>query len=212
MKSAENDSKRSLEILEFMTSRMDKDPLINLNSMKQKKKDMKGLNGKKMNDDVSDGVIVAQLKARARQIAAHGLSGKQRVVRPMMIRPKYNESKHVESMQSALPRPCGMNEKSNNKKMGRIGLIDKKLKLEDLDVTKMIYIITNKVIKDENCGLYRYRYLIVKYFLENSIDGKKFNENEDKFVGELRHYINANDNKLENLLREFVFDMRNLKL
>ena len=50
--------------------------------------------------------------------------------------------------------------------------------------------------------------------MEKNIDGKRFilliEEDKGKFVMELRNYTNSDDNKLNNLLQEFVDNISNL--
>ena len=94
--------------------------------------------------------------------------------------------------------------------------MDNMLKLKDLNVDQMIYLIKNEVIKDESHSLYGYRDFIEKYFMENKINGDKFKllmeKNKDEFIGKLKNFINANDNKLNNLLRVFLSDVVKLKI
>ena len=92
----------------------------------------------------------------------------------------------------------------------------KENKLEDCDIEQISYIIKNLIIKDEENGLFTYRDAVVKYFIDNKIDGAKFillvTEDKDKFVQDLKSYINVKDNKLDGLLMQFVEDIRKINL
>ena len=73
--------------------------------------------------------------------------------------------------------------------------------------------IKNKVIKDENHDLFKYKDNIIKYFGDNKIDGSKLvllvkDEKEKiKFVKEMKNCINSKDDKLDKLLVMLLDDI-----
>ena len=92
--------------------------------------------------------------------------------------------------------------------------IEKQLK--DCDIEQMCYIIKNILIKDKGHGLFGYRDVIIKYFVENNINGVKFvsliEKGKDKFVQDLKDYVNCKDNKLDQLLSQLLKDLENIDL
>ena len=84
-------------------------------------------------------------------------------------------------------------------------------KLESLNVDQICIVIKDSVIKDEKNGLYGYRDVIIKYFMEKKIDGSTLvlliEQDKDKFILELKEFVNSKDHKLDNLLPQFLDDI-----
>ena len=85
--------------------------------------------------------------------------------------------------------------------------------MQTRSINDICNIIKNKLIKDENNGLYEYKEIIIKYFVENKIDGTRFillvkdQKQKMKFVEQMKNYFNSKDDKLDKLLAELLDDI-----
>ena len=97
-------------------------------------------------------------------------------------------------------------------KLREDGMRERK-KLQDCTVENMVYILREIVMKNKSSKWYGYKKLVIRYFIENKIDGKKFMmlvKDNNKIVKILRNYINPNNMKLDKLLSELVKEIVNL--
>ena len=93
---------------------------------------------------------------------------------------------------------------------------EKESKIDKCNVEQICYIIGNIVITDEKNQLNVYKDTIIKYFMENKINGRKFifsmNREKVGFIQDLMDYINIKDNKLDKQLAKFLHEIQTINL
>ena len=111
-------------------------------------------------------------------------------------------------------KPKGKGKKKKKHRGGHNHNNNNPKKLEECTMENMVYILREIVIKNRNSKCYGYKKLIIRYFVENKIDGKKFisMHKKNKIVKKLAEYIDVNNTKIYGLVNELVLEIANLDL